>query len=215
MSIDFKAVRVEYGGRALLEGGVGPDPISEVACWLAEAAAAGIREPNAMTLATVSPSGHPSARVVLLKGLDARGLVFYTHYDSRKGRDLAHSPHAALCLCWPELERQVRVEGMAERLPPEESDAYFASRPRAARIGAWASEQSRPIASRASLEAMFEATFQRFVGEDVKRPGTWGGYRVVPRLVELWQGGTNRMHDRLVYTRHAEGEAWAIERLQP
>lgn len=217
MSIDFKAVRVEYGAPPLLEAGVGPDPIAELACWLAEAAAAKIREPNAMTLATATPDGVPSARVVLLKGLDERGLIFCSHYDSRKARELAANPRAAAVFCWVELERQVRLEGKVERIDAAESDAHFATRPRTARLAAWASEQSRPIGSRAALEARYEEFFQRFLAHEVTRPESWGGYVLRPRSVELWQGRANRMHDRLLFERESAepGAPWSLTRLQP
>ena len=167
-----------------------------------------------MTLATVGADGRPSARIVLLKGFDAAGFVFHTNYDSRKGKEIVVNPHAALVFFWPELERQVRIEGEAERLPVADSDAYFQSRPLGSRLSAWASRQSEPVADRAVLERELEEIKQEFAGRDVPRPPFWGGLRLRPEAIEFWQGGANRLHDRLRY-RRVTPSAWRIERLSP
>jgi pyridoxamine 5'-phosphate oxidase len=210
--MDLAALRREYEGRGLDLEDVGPDPIAQVRLWLEEAQAAGVFEANAMVLSTADPSGRPSGRFVLLKGLDERGLVFFTNYESAKARDLDEVGLAALTLGWLELHRQVRVVGRAERLPAEQSDAYFATRPHGARVGAWASPQSSVLADRAELERRAGEALTRF-RDEVPRPPSWGGYLVRPDSVELWQGRPNRLHDRLRYRR--EGDGWVIERLAP
>ena len=213
--IDPAKLRAEYQRAALDERDVDRDPLRQFACWFDEAVAAQLPEPNAMTLATVGDGGRPAARIVLLKGADARGFVFFTNYDSRKGRELARDPRAALLLFWVELERQVRIEGVTERVSAAESDAYFASRPRLSRFGAWASPQSATIDGRAILEERFAQVAARYADESapVPRPPNWGGYRLVPDLFEFWQGRRSRLHDRILYRRAAD--AWAIERLAP
>jgi len=198
----------------LTEDDLLPDPIALVQRWFADAQAAGVEQHDAMTLATVTPDGRPSARVVLLKGIDARGLAFFTNYESRKARELDANRHAALVLLWIPLQRQVRVTGRVERLSAEESDAYFATRPRGSQLGAWASEQSRPLPDRAELEARWAALDERWGGAAVPRPPHWGGYLVVPDEVEVWQGRANRLHDRFQAVRTVGGE-WAWTRLQP
>jgi pyridoxamine 5'-phosphate oxidase len=207
-------LRKEYMLHGLSEADLAPDPFAQFQAWFDTALAAGLPEPNAMTLATATPDGRPSARMVLIKGVDSRGFVFYTNYESRKGRELEANPWAALVFYWPELERQIRIEGRVERVAAEESDAYFASRPLGSRLGAWASPQSQVIPGRDVLEARLRDLEARFASGDVPRPPHWGGYRVVPEAVEFWQGRPSRLHDRLRYTRQADGR-WAIERLAP
>jgi pyridoxamine 5'-phosphate oxidase len=174
---------------------------------------AGLHEPNAMTLATATPEGLPSARIVLLKGFDERGFTFFSNYDSRKGRELAENPTAALVFFWVQLERQVRIEGQVERVTDQESDAYHASRPRGSQLGAWTSWQSEVIAGREVLEERLHEFTERFGEGPVPRPPHWGGYRLVPEVIEFWQSRPNRLHDRLRYRKTAGG--WIIERLSP
>jgi pyridoxamine 5'-phosphate oxidase len=169
---------------------------------------------NAMTLATADKEGRPSARIVLLKGVDQRGFIFFTNYDSRKGQELTDNPQAALVFFWADQERQVCVRGQVSKLPPEESDAYFQSRPRGSKLGAWASKQSQPVPDRAALEADWRQTEARYPGPEVPRPPHWGGYVLAPATIEFWQGRPNRLHDRLRYTRQPDGR-WLIERLSP
>lgn len=207
-------IRIEYARSALDESELLPDPIEQFRLWFDQAVEARVAEPNAMTLATATRDGRPSARVVLLKGLDEEGFVFYTGYESRKGRELAENPAVALVFFWPELERQVRVTGMARKIPREESEAYFRSRPRGSRIGAWASPQSEVIPDRAALERRLAEIEARFPDDDVPLPPNWGGYRVEPESIEFWQGRRSRLHDRLRYRRGPGGE-WVVERLAP
>ena len=190
------------------------DPLELIRAWFEEADAAGLFEPDAMALATASPDGMPSVRIVLLKGIDARGLRFFTNYGSRKGRELDANPRAAVTIHWATMHRAVRAEGAVERLTGEESDAYFASRERESRLGAWASRQGTPIPDRETLEAAFADAAARYPGEEVPRPDYWGGYRLVPDAVELWQGRANRLHDREHFLRTADG-GWRSERLSP
>jgi len=195
----------------LLESQVDPDPLRQFARWFEEAAAAGVAMAEAMALATATADGRPSVRMVLLKGFDERGFVFYTGYESSKGRELAENPRAALLFHWP--GRQVRIEGPVERLTAEESDAYFASRPRGSRLSAIASRQSGVVSSREELEARVAELEKRFAGAEPPRPDRWGGFRLVPETYELWQHRDDRLHDRLRYRR--DGSCWLVERLSP
>jgi|SRR5205085_7213424 len=198
----------------LNEANVAADPIEQFARWFADANAAGLKLPNAMTLATATSEGRPSARVVLLKEFDAGGFVFYTNYDSQKGRELDANPQAALCFYWTELDRQVRISGSVTKTTPEESADYFHTRPVDSQLGAWASRQSAVIASREVLEEKMRQLVREYEGGEVPLPPYWGGYRLAPEVIEFWQNRLSRLHDRLRYTRQAGG-GWLIERLSP
>jgi pyridoxamine 5'-phosphate oxidase len=205
--------RREYAGAELDPATVAADPIVQFRAWFDAARDAGIYEPEAMTVSTVDAGGRPASRFVLLRGLDERGLSFYTNYESAKGRALAANPYAALTFGWVAIHRSVRVEGPVERLPAAESDAYFAARPRGAQLGAWASPQSTVIAGRDQLDRALADAEERFAGRDVPRPPHWGGFLVAPERVEFWEGRPNRLHDRVRYER--DGDGWRIERLAP
>lgn len=205
-------IRQNYEKFSLLEESLAPTPLEQFSRWFDDALAANVVEPNAMTLATTTHDGRPSARIVLLKGFDERGLVFFTNYTSRKGRELADNPFASLLFFWPTLERQVRFEGRVDKVSATESDEYFQSRPLGSRIGAWVSPQSQPIA-RGDLEAR-TLELAKSLGEHPARPEHWGGYRLKPDYVEFWQGRPSRLHDRLVFRREADG-SWAQFRLAP
>jgi pyridoxamine 5'-phosphate oxidase len=211
MSIDNCRDEPESAG--LTEVDLDPDPIRQFHKWFEGAALRDIPEPGAMVVATSTPDGRPSVRFVLLRGYDERGFVFFTSYESRKGRELAVNPQAALAFYWHDLDRQVRVEGRVERVSAQESDDYFDSRPSGSRLGAWASRQSEVISDREVLEARCRALELQYPDRRIPRPAHWGGYRVIPGTIEFWQGRPNRLHDRLRYTRREAG--WVIDRLSP
>jgi pyridoxamine 5'-phosphate oxidase len=207
-------IRKEYTWSGLSEGDMDADPLRQFEKWFEQALAANLAEPNAMTLATATPDGQPSARVVLLKAFDAAGFTFFTNHDSRKGQELTANPRAALLFFWSQLQRQVRIEGTVERVSEAESDAYFRSRPLGSRLGAWASQQSEVIAGRDVLEERMRELAQRFPDGEVPRPPHWGGFRVYPLTIEFWQGRPDRLHDRLRYQR-VQPAGWRLERLAP
>jgi pyridoxamine 5'-phosphate oxidase len=207
-------LRKEYSLAGLSEKDMARDPFRQFEKWFQEAEAAKIQEPNAAILATAAKDGRPSARIVLLKGVDGRGFVFYTNYNSRKGRELEANPRAAYLFPWVVLERQVTVEGTVTRITREESEAYFHSRPRASQLAAWASQQSGIISGRSVLEESVKQLERKHAGQEVPLPPNWGGYRVAPETVEFWQGRRNRLHDRLRFRRLKDG-SWTVERLAP
>jgi pyridoxamine 5'-phosphate oxidase len=207
--------RKSYERAALDEQGINRDPFQQFTIWYDEAVAAGLPEPEAMTLSTATSEGRPSARIVLLRGYDERGFCFFSNYSSQKGRELAANPHAAVTFHWVELERQVRISGRVERVTAAESDDYFQSRPSQSQIGAWSSPQSNVIPSRDTLEQFFNEYQERYSDETaIPRPEHWGGYRVIPERIEFWQGRPNRLHDRLQFSRIDQGP-WALDRLAP
>lgn len=213
MASSLADLRREYSSHSLNENDVERDPFVQFQRWLQEAITAELLEPNAMALATSTPSGKPSARIVLLKGFDERGLVFFTNYASRKAEELKENPHAALLFFWAGLERQVRIEGIVEKITHTESEEYFATRPLESRIGAWASKQSAVIESRAALQEKFDELRAHFANQEIPLPPFWGGFRLAPLMFEFWQGRENRLHDRIRYNK--QDSRWIIERLSP
>jgi pyridoxamine 5'-phosphate oxidase len=207
-------LRQSYKSGFLLEQEVNPNPILQFQAWLQDAVSAQILEPNAMTLATVTAEGSPSARIVLLKDFDERGFVFYTNFQSRKGQELDQTPAAALVFWWDRLERQVRIEGSIAKVSDAEADEYFQSRPKGSQLGAWVSHQSQVIEGREDLEHRLKALEQEYENRSIPRPAHWGGYRLAPSTIEFWQGRPNRLHDRLCY-RLKNSTGWTIERLSP
>jgi pyridoxamine 5'-phosphate oxidase len=214
MTLNISHIRREYELAGLIEAEADADPIRQFATWFRQAIDAELPDANAMTLATADPEGHPSARIVLLKSFDHNGFVFYTNYESRKGRELAENRHAALVFFRGLLDRQVRIEGTAEQVSREESQAYFTSRPEASQLGAWASRQSEVIASRELLEQQLEELAAQYKDESIPLPPFWGGYRIRPERIEFWQGRPGRLHDRLCYERSEDG-TWGMTRLSP
>lgn len=212
--MDIQGLRREYADHGLDAHELAPDPLDQFRFWFKQACDAGIREPNAMVLATVRDDGSPASRVLLLKAFDARGFTFFTNLASDKGRDLSARPLASLTFPWVDLERQVHVRGRIDPVSAEETLAYFHSRPRNSQLGAWASDQSRPIGNRADLERQFEAAQRRFASGEIPVPPHWGGLRLVPDAIEFWQGRPSRLHDRFLYSRVDSGP-WMIRRLQP
>ena len=213
-AMDIAALREDYVAHGLRRADLDPDPIKQFAKWFGEAAAAQIRDVNAMSLATVDADGKPSVRIVLLKAISDRGFVFFTNYRSEKARQLEANPHAGLNLFWVQLARQIRINGTVEKTSHQESEEYFHTRPAGSQLGAWASSQSEVIPNREALEAKLTEVTDRFAGGVIPLPPHWGGYRVVPDTIEFWQGRTNRLHDRFRYTRQDDG-SWLIERLSP
>ena len=211
--MNVRDLREDYQKDGLLEADADGDPFRQFARWFADASSAGLKEPNAMTLATAGADGAPSARMVLLKGFDERGFVFYTNYGSAKARDLKVNPRAALVFYWAELERQVRISGVVETTTREETEEYFATRPRGSQLGAWASRQSSVVSGREVLEANLSQQEERFDGREIPAPPDWGGFRLRPESIEFWQGRPSRLHDRLLYTRR--GDTWRWVRLSP
>jgi pyridoxamine 5'-phosphate oxidase len=207
-------LRKDYTLQGLSEAQAKSNPFEQFTIWFDQAVSARLPEPNAMTLATVTVEGKPSARMVLLKDYDEQGFVFYTNYNSNKGKQLAVNPWAAIVFWWVQLERQVRIEGRVEKVSQAESDEYFHSRPRGSQLGAWVSAQSQVIASRETLEQQLKQLEQEYEGKAVIRPPHWGGFRLIPHEIEFWQGRPSRLHDRLLYRRDKEG-SWTIQRLSP
>lgn len=213
MNEAIASIRKDYKLKSLQEADVKKDPVAQFSVWWDEAVDSDIAEVNAMTLATCSTNGRPSARIVLLKGFTNEGFIFYTNYQSSKGKELETNPYAALIFFWKELERQVRIEGAVKKISEAESDSYFQSRPTGSKIGAWASSQSSTVANREAIEESYLNYSNRFNDNNIPRPPYWGGYLVKPEKVEFWQGQPSRLHDRILYTKHLQD--WKIERLSP
>lgn len=211
---EIQNLRQDYRGGSLIESQVSPNPIKQFETWFNDAVKAGVHEPNAMTLATSTINGRPSARIVLLKGFDTNGFAFYTNYLSRKGKEIAKNPHAAMVFFWGDLERQIRIEGTLEKLSKERSEHYFRSRPVGSQIGAIVSPQSQEIANRETLDNKLQQMETEFDGKEIPKPAYWGGYILKPELIEFWQGRSNRLHDRLLYKK-ADKNTWKIVRLAP
>lgn len=211
--MELADLRRDYSLTELSRSSVDSDPFAQFAKWMSEAMDSAVIEPTAMTVSTVDAEGRPSSRVVLLKGFDSNGFVFFTNYESRKGTELTANPHTSLHFFWPDLERQIIISGIAEKVAREESEAYFASRPLESRIGAWASNQSRELANREELESRVAEVRERFSDGDIPCPPFWGGFRVTPTRIEFWQGRKSRLHDRIVY--ELADERWKISRLSP
>ena len=212
--IDIAGLRFDYSAHGLRRADLDPDPIRQFTLWFTDAANAGIRDANAMSLATATPEGEPSVRIVLLKGFDERGFVFFTNHSSEKGKQLEANPRAALALYWVQLERQIRIAGDVEKTSREDSEHYFHSRPQGSQLGAWVSRQSEVIDSRQILDARLAKITERYADGKIPLPPHWGGYRVKPKTIEFWQGRQNRLHDRFRYTRQTKG-GWLIDRLAP
>jgi len=207
-------LRQHYTKGGLEENQIPDSPFVLFNEWFLQAGELGVLEPNAMVISTVSADNKPSSRVVLLKGIEDEGFIFYTNYESRKGKELEHNPYISVLFFWPEAERQIRIEGKVSKISTETSKAYFVSRPRESQLGAWASEQSKPISSREELEQRFKEVEQRFQESDtIPMPNHWGGYAVSPASIEFWQGRVGRLHDRIIYEKH--GDAWTKQRLNP
>ncbi|MTI30203.1 pyridoxamine 5'-phosphate oxidase, partial [Cytophagales bacterium RKSG123] len=207
-------IRTEYSKESLEINDVNSNPVEQFKKWFEEALQAEVMEPSAMNLATISSQGRPSSRIMLLKGVENQKFIFYTNYESNKGKDIIANPFVALNFFWPELERQVRVEGIIKKVSAETSDSYFKSRPRSSQIGAWVSEQSHPITDRKILEERYQQLVKKYEGQEIPRPSFWGGYKVIPERIEFWQGRPSRLHDRLSYTKESNNN-WKIERLSP